>query len=261
MPKKPEHLDLYDEHEEVVSEGGKKVKRRGIFLLPNLLTTASLFAGFFSIISSIEGDFINAGIAIFIAQIFDGLDGRVARLAKAESQFGAHYDSLCDVISFGVAPAICIFLWGLNSLGQTGWVFSFLFIAAAALRLARFNTNIGSEDTFFKGLPSPVAAGLIAYYVWYLSSLGIESSEYVGATLTVLSACITGLAAILMVINVPYYSFKEIEMKRRVPFFSILMVVFIFALVSLDPPLVLLSCALLYILSGPVIWVVKALHK
>ena len=257
MPKEPENLDLYDEHEEVVSEGGKKVRRRGIFLLPNLLTTASLFAGFFSIFSSIEGNFIYAGIAVFVAQIFDGLDGRVARLAKAESQFGAQYDSLCDVISFGMAPAICIFLWGLNSLGQTGWVFSFLFIAAAALRLARFNTNIGSEDTFFRGLPSPVAAGLIAYYVWYLSSEGKD----VGVTLAVISACITGLAAILMVINVPYYSFKEIEMKRRVPFFSILMVVFIFALVSLDPPLVLLSCALLYILSGPVIWVVKALRK
>ena len=184
----------------------------------------------------------------------------MARLAKAESQFGAHYDSLCDVISFGVAPAICIFLWGLNSLGQTGWVFSFLFIAAAALRLARFNTNIGSEDKFFKGLPSPVAAGLIAYYVWYLSSLGIEG-ESVGATMAVISACLTGLVAIFMVINVPYYSFKEIEMKRRVPFFSILMVVFIFALVSLDPPLVLLSCALLYVLSGPVIWLVKALRK
>jgi len=260
VPKEPENLDLYDEHEEVVSEGGKKVRRRGIFLLPNLLTTASLFAGFFSIISSIEGNFIYAGMAVFVAQIFDGLDGRVARLAKVESQFGAQYDSLSDVISFGLAPAICIFLWGLSSLGQAGWVFSFLFIAAAALRLARFNTNIGSEDKFFKGLPSPVAAGLIAYYVWYLSSLGIEG-EYVGATLAVFSACITGLIAILMVINVPYYSFKEIEMKKRVPFFSILMVVFIFALVSLDPPLVLLSCALLYILSGPVIWVVKALRK
>ena len=260
MPKEPENLDLYDEHEEVVSKGGKKVRRRGIFLLPNLLTTASLFAGFFSIISSIEGNFVYAGMAVFVAQIFDGLDGRVARLAKAESQFGAQYDSLCDVISFGLAPAICIFLWGLSFLGQTGWVFSFLFIAAAALRLARFNTNIGSEDKFFKGLPSPVAASLIAYYVWYLSSLGIEG-ENVGVTLAVFSACLTGLVAILMVINVPYYSFKEIEMKRRVPFFSILMVVFIFALVSLDPPLVLLSCALLYVLSGPVIWLVKALRK
>ena len=260
MPKEPENLDLYDEHEEVVSKGGKKVRRRGIFLLPNLLTTASLFAGFFSIISSIEGNFVYAGMAVFVAQIFDGLDGRVARLAKAESKFGEQYDSLCDVISFGLAPAICIFLWGLSFLGQTGWVFSFLFIAAAALRLARFNTNIGSEDKFFKGLPSPVAASLIAYYVWYLSSLGIEG-ENVGVTLAVFSACLTGLVAILMVINVPYYSFKEIEMKRRVPFFSILMVVFIFALVSLDPPLVLLSCALLYVLSGPVIWLVKALRK
>ena len=133
MSKKPENLDLYDEHEEVVSEGGKKVRRRGIFLLPNLLTTASLFAGFFSIVSSVEGNFINACVAIFVAQIFDGLDGRVARLAKAESQFGAQYDSLSDVISFGLAPALCIFLWGLNSLGQAGWVFSFLFVAAAAL--------------------------------------------------------------------------------------------------------------------------------
>ena len=114
MPKKSENLDLYDEHEEVVSEDGKKVRRRGIFLLPNLLTTASLFAGFFSIISSVEGNFIYAGMAVFVSQIFDGLDGRVARLAKAESQFGAQYDSLCDVISFGLAPAICIFRWGRN---------------------------------------------------------------------------------------------------------------------------------------------------
>ncbi len=128
------------------------------------------------------------------------------------------------------------------------------------LRLARFNTNIGSEDKFFKGLPSPVAAGLIVYYVWYLSSLGIQG-ENVFSTLAIISAAVTGLVAILMVVNVPYYSFKEIGMKRRVPFFSILMVVFLFALISLDPPLVLLTCALLYILSGPVIWIVKTLRK
>ncbi len=260
MKKESENLDLYDEHEEVVSEGGKKVKRRGIYLLPNLLTTASLFSGFFSIISSIEGNFIYAGAAVFVSQMLDGLDGRVARLAKAESQFGAQFDSLCDVISFGLAPAICMFLWGLDSLGQAGWVLSFLFVACAALRLARFNANIGSEDKFFKGLPSPVAAGFIAYYVWYLSSLGINS-ENMFTALAIMSACITGVVAILMVINIPYYSFKEIEMKRRVPFFSILMVVFIFALISLDPPMVLLSCAFLYILSGPIIWVVKSLRN
>ena len=260
MKKKPDNLDLYDEHEEVVSEGGKKVRRRGIYLLPNLLTTAALFAGFFSIISSIEGNFIFAGAAVFVAQMFDGLDGRVARLAKAESNFGAQYDSLCDVISFGLAPSICIFLWGLSSLGQAGWVFSFLFVAAAALRLARFNANIGTEHKFFKGLPSPVAAAVIAYYVWTMSSLGLEGDS-LNYLLTVISAILTGLVSILMVINVPYYSFKEIDMKRRVPFFSILMVVFIFALISLDPPLVLLSCALLYLISGPIIWIVKTLRN
>ena len=260
MKKKPDNLDLYDEHEEVVSEGGKKVRRRGIYLLPNLLTTAALFAGFFSIISSIEGNFIFAGAAVFVAQMFDGLDGRVARLAKAESNFGAQYDSLCDVISFGLAPSICIFLWGLSSLGQAGWVFSFLFVAAAALRLARFNANIGTEDKFFKGLPSPVAAAVIAYYVWTMSSLGLEGDS-LNYLLTVISAILTGLVSILMVINVPYYSFKEIDMKRRVPFFSILMVVFIFALISLDPPLVLLSWALLYLISGPIIWIVKTLRN
>ena len=181
-------------------------------------------------------------------------------VAKVESKFGAQYDSLCDVISFGLAPSICIFLWGLNSLDQAGWIFPFLFVAAAALRLARFNANLGSEDKFFKGLPSPVAAAMIAYYVWTMSSLGIEK-ESVSFSLAAFSAGITGLVSVLMLINVPYYSFKEIEMKRRVPFFSIMMVVFVFALVSLDPPLVLLSCALLYVLSGPIIWIVKTLRK
>ena len=260
MPKDSENLDLYDEHEEIVSVRGKKVKRRGIFLLPNLLTTASLFSGFYSIISAIQGDFISAGMAIFAAQIFDGLDGRVARLTNSQSKFGAQYDSLCDVVSFGLAPAISIFLWGLNSLGQAGWIFSFLYVAASALRLARFNTNFGSEDAYFKGLPSPVAGATLAYYVWAMSSVGMQG-EALGVFLTVISACLTGLLAILMVINIPYYSFKEIELKKRVPFFAMLVVVFIFALIAIDPPLILVSCALLYTLSGPTIWVLKSLRK
>ena len=260
MPKDSEKLDLYDEHEEIVSVRGKRVKRRGIFLLPNLLTTASLFSGFYSIISAIQGDFIAAGMAIFAAQFFDGLDGRVARLTNSQSKFGAQYDSLCDVVSFGLAPAISIFLWGLDSLGQVGWIFSFLYVAAAALRLARFNTNLGSEDTFFKGLPSPVAGATLAYYVWALSSVGIQG-ENLGFLLTLVSASLTGLLAILMVINIPYYSFKEIELKRRVPFFAILVVVFVFALIAIDPPLVLVSCAMLYTLSGPAIWVIKTLRN
>ena len=255
-----ESLDLFDDHEEVVSEDGKKVTRRGIYLLPNLLTTASLFSGFFSIVSAINGNFIASGMALFAAQMLDGLDGRVARLTNSQSLFGAQYDSLCDVISFGLAPAIIVFLWGLDSLGQTGWVFSFFYVAAAALRLARFNTYIGSEDSYFKGLPSPVASGMVVYYVWAMSSYGIQGEE-VGNFLAIFTAILTGCVSLLMVVNVPYYSFKEIELKKRVPFFSMLFVVFIFALISIDPPIVLATCAFVYLLSGPIIWAVKALRK
>jgi CDP-diacylglycerol--serine O-phosphatidyltransferase len=255
-----ESLDLFDDHEEVVSEDGKKVTRRGIYLLPNLLTTASLFSGFFSIVSAIDGNFIASGMALFAAQMLDGLDGRVARLTNSQSLFGAQYDSLCDVISFGLAPAIIVFLWGLDSMGQTGWVFSFFYVAAAALRLARFNTFIGSEDTYFKGLPSPVASGMVVYFVWAMSSYGIQGEE-VGSLLAILTATLTGCVSLLMVVNVPYYSFKEIELKKRVPFFSMLFVVFIFALISIDPPIVLVTCAFVYVLSGPIIWAVKALRK
>ena len=255
-----ESLDLFDDHEEVVSEDGKKVTRKGIYLLPNLLTTASLFSGFFSIVSAINGNFIASGMALFAAQMLDGLDGRVARLTNSQSLFGAQYDSLCDVISFGLAPAIIVFLWGLDSLGQTGWVFSFFYVAAAALRLARFNTYIGSEDTFFKGLPSPVASAMVVYFVWAMSSYGIQGEE-VGSILAIFTAILTGCVSLLMVVNIPYYSFKEIELKKRVPFFSMLFVVFIFALISIDPPIVLALCAFVYVVSGPVIWAVKALRK
>ena len=253
-------LDLFDDHEEVVSEDGKKVTRKGIYLLPNLLTTASLFSGFFSIVSAINGNFIASGMALFAAQMLDGLDGRVARLTNSQSLFGAQYDSLCDVISFGLAPAIIVFLWGLDSLGQTGWVFSFFYVAAAALRLARFNTYIGSEDTYFKGLPSPVASAMVVYFVWAMSSYGVQGEE-VGSILAIFTAVLTGCVSLLMVVNIPYYSFKEIELKKRVPFFSMLFVVFIFALISIDPPIVLALCAFVYVSSGPVIWAVKALRK
>ena len=252
---------LYDEHEEIVSEKGKKVKRRGIFLLPNLFTTASLFSGFFAIIASIESNFILAGMAIFAAQIFDGLDGRVARLTNAESPFGAQYDSLCDVISFGIAPAVMVFLWGFEELGRIGWVISFLYLAATALRLARFNVEIeSSDDKYFSGLPSPVAAALVVYFIWTLSASGIQN-ELVSFPLAILTATLTGTVTLLMIVNIPYYSFKEIDMKKRVPFFSMLFVVFVFALISIDPPIVLATCAFTYILSGPTIWIIKLLKK
>jgi len=261
MSKDPqESLDLFDEHEEIVSEDGKEVKRKGIFLLPNLLTTAALFSGFFSIVSAINGNFVYAGMAIFAAQMLDGLDGRVARLTNSQSLFGAQYDSLSDVISFGLAPALIVFLWGLNSVGQAGWIISFLYVAAAALRLARFNTYIGSEDSFFKGLPRPIAGAMVVYFVWAMSSYGIQGEE-VGRTLAISTALLTAIVSLLMVVNIPYYSFKEIDMKKRVPFLSMLLVIFIFALIAIDPPIVLASCALAYILSGPLIWVLKALRK
>ena len=255
-----ENLDLFDEHEEIVSEDGKEVKRKGIFLLPNLLTTASLFSGFFSIVSAINGNFVFAGMAIFAAQMLDGLEGRVARLTNSESLFGAQYDSLCDVISFGLAPAIIVFLWGLDSIGQAGWIFSFFYVAAAALRLARFNTYLGSESAFFKGLPSPIAGAMVVYFVWAMSSYGIQGEE-VGKTLAVSTALLTATVSLLMVVNIPYYSFKEIDMKKRVPFFSMLFVIFIFALIAIDPPIVLASCAFAYILSGPLITIAKAIRK
>ena len=255
-----ESLDLFDEHEEIVSEDGKEVKRKGIFLLPNLLTTAALFAGFFSIVSAINGNFVYAGMAIFAAQMLDGLDGRVARLTNSQSLFGAQYDSLSDVISFGLAPALIVFLWGLNSVGQAGWIISFFYVAAAALRLARFNTYIGSEDSFFKGLPSPIAGVMVVYFVWAMSSYGIQGEE-VGNTLAVSTALLTATVSLLMVVNIPYYSFKEIDMKKRVPFFSMLFVIFIFALIAIDPPIVLASCAFAYILSGPLITIAKAIRK
>ena len=184
----------------------------------------------------------------------------MARLTNSQSLFGAQYDSLCDVISFGLAPAIIVFLWGLDSIGQPGWVFSFFYVAAAALRLARFNTYIGSEDSYFKGLPSPVASATVAYFVWSMSSLGIQGDD-VGRALAIFTAILVGSVSLLMVVNIPYYSFKEIELKKRVPFFSILFVVFIFVLISIDPPIVLTFCAFAYVISGPIMWAYKRIKK
>ena len=184
----------------------------------------------------------------------------MARLTNSQSLFGAQYDSLSDVISFGLAPALIVFLWGLNSVGQAGWIISFFYVAAAALRLARFNTYIGSEDSFFKGLPSPIAGAMVVYFVWAMSSYGIQGEE-VGRALAISTALLTATVSLLMVVNIPYYSFKEIDMKKRVPFFSMLFVIFIFALIAIDPPIVLASCAFAYILSGPLITIVKSIRK
>jgi CDP-diacylglycerol--serine O-phosphatidyltransferase len=175
-----------DEHEEIVSEGGKKVRRRGIYLLPNLLTLSALFAGFYAIIAGMSGDFNEAGWAIMIAAICDGLDGRIARLTNTQSEFGAQFDSLSDMVSFGVAPSLIMFSWGFGSLDRVGWAASFVFVSCAAIRLARFNVQLGTADKrFFVGLQSPLAAGIVTFVPWVAHKYGAQSDreEYYGRVL------------------------------------------------------------------------------
>ena len=252
---------LVDEHEEEVSENGHTVRYQGIYLLPNLFTTAALFAGFYAIIAAMRGDFENASVAIFFAMVLDGLDGRIARLTNTSSKFGAEYDSLADMVSFGVAPALVIFSWGLGGLGKLGWSAAFIYVACAALRLARFNTQIETADkNYFTGLASPAAAAIIASTVWVCNDLGWVGSE-LPSELAVVVALLTATVGFFMIANFPYYSFKSIDFRGRVPFVVMIAVVLIFGLITLDPPTVLLAGFLIYALSGPVMQVIKRRKK
>ena len=211
---------------EVVEEElveGTKVRRKGIYLLPNALTTASLFSGFYAIVSAANGVFDNAAIAIFVSMILDGLDGRVARMTNTQSKFGEEYDSLADMVAFGVAPGLVAFFWSLNGLDKVGWVVTFIYVAGAALRLARFNTQIGSVDKkYFVGLPSPSAAACVAGLVWCFHSF--EPSSW----LTLLTIIVVAGTGVLMVSNILYRSFKDLDLRGRVPFAAILLVVLVF---------------------------------
>ncbi len=243
-----DELALIDDHEEIVSEGGKRVRRRGIYLLPNLLTTGAMFAGFFAVISGMSGDFHNACVAIVVAMFLDGLDGRVARLTNTQSAFGAEYDSLSDMLAFGVAPALICFSWALSDLGKLGWTAAFIYVACAALRLARFNVQqVTADKRFFTGLASPSAAGLVVFMVWSFHTYGVETS----ALVSIFAAAVTVFSGILMVINLRYYSFKDLDFRNRVPFFAILAVVLVIVIVSLNPPVVLFTIAIIYAFSGP----------
>ena len=227
----------------------KKNRPRGIFLLPNLFTTGALFSGFYAITASMNGQFEVAAIAIFIAMVLDGLDGRVARLTNTQSAFGAEYDSMADMISFGAAPALVIYAWCLSGLGKAGWVAVFVHAAGAALRLARFNTQLATQDKrYFQGLPSPAAAAILAGFIWVSVKYEIPSEG-----LRIFAAGLTTLTGLLMVSNFRFYSFKDIDLRGRVSFIWAILIMLVFALLYTNPPLVLFTLFGLYALSGPIL--------
>lgn len=232
------------------------VRRRGIYLLPNAFTTAALFSGFFAIVQAMNQNFEWAAIAIFLAMVLDGMDGRVARLTNTQSAFGEQYDSLSDMTSFGVAPALVVYEWVLRDLGRWGWAGAFVYCAAAAMRLARFNANIGVVDKrFFQGLPSPAAAALVAGFVWLAVDNHIPIRD---AWLPWAAFGITVYAGLTMVSSAPFYSGKSFHLGRSVPFWVMVVILVIFFLVSSNPPIVLFGMFCCYAVSGYVLWAWQA---
>ena len=222
--------------------------RKGIFLLPNLLTTGGLFSGFYAIVASMNGHFEAAAVAIFVAMIFDGLDGRVARLTNTQSEFGAQYDSMSDMLSFGMAPALVAYNWGLADYGKFGWLAAFIYVACAALRLARFNANLGVTDgRFFQGLASPAAAAIVAGMVWCGSTYQID-----GDNIGYLVGVLTIVVGLLMVSNFRYNSFKDLNWRDRVSFLTILLVLLVFVVIASRPAEMLFGLFFIYACSGPV---------
>lgn len=225
-------------------------RRKGIFVLPNAITLAALFAGFYSIVMAMNGRFDVACIGIFWAAVLDGLDGRVARATNTQSAFGEQMDSLCDMVSFGLAPALIVLEWALKGLGKIGWIVAFIYCASAALRLARFNTNIGVIDRrFFQGLPSPAAAALVIGLIYVMDELGFKNVSKM-PELSWVALGVTLYAGLTMVTNVPFYSFKGIDGRKTVPFAVIVAIVLSIAVISVNPPIVLFGVFCAYGLSG-----------
>ncbi len=243
-----------------------KKRLPGVFLLPNLITTAALFSGFYAIISSINGFISVAAIFILIAMVLDGLDGRIARLTNTQTSFGEYYDSLSDMICFGLAPAIIIYTWfysiyNLNYQGsKVVWILCFIYVASAAIRLARFNSKITTQDKkYFVGLASPAAAAVLICYAWVIdSSSGFSNpnSEWVGFSLILMP-----VLSFLMMSNITYYSFKDFDIRHKVPHVTLFIIVLVISFISFDPPLVLFSFFLLYALSGPSLYILRLIKK
>lgn len=238
---------------------------RGVYWLPNLLTSAALFAGFYAIVAAIDFNFEKAAIAIFVAMVFDGLDGRVARWTKTESAFGKEYDSLSDMISFGLAPAIVTYQWGVARITEYGplwrrfgWLACFFYAAAAGLRLARFNSRSAVQDkNYFEGLPSPSAAAIVAAFVWVVS----QADTQVGLPELVVAFVVTAVAGALMVSRFSFYSFKKVDAGARVKFTYIILVPLTFAVIATHPPVALLTLSILYALSAPLVWLYRTLRR
>ncbi len=225
------------------------MKRRGIYLLPNLLTTGGLFSGFYALIAALHGRFEDAAIAVFIAMAMDSLDGRIARITRTQSDFGIQYDSLADMLSFGVAPALIAYQWILSGMGKLGWLAAFIYTAGAALRLARFNTQAGvSDKRYFQGLPSPAAAAVLASMAWLGAGLHWQSPW-----VNLMGLVLTPLLGLLMVSGVRYHSFKDLDLGGRIPLRAAILMVLGFVLISINPPQVLFAASLIYMASGPLL--------
>jgi len=224
--------------------------RKGIYMLPNMITLAALFGGFYAIVMAINGRFDLATVAIFLSMVLDSLDGRVARMTHTQSAFGEQMDSLSDMVSFGAAPALIAYVWSLEGLGRWGWIAAFVYCACAALRLARFNVNTGVVDKrYFQGLPSPAAAALVAGFIWVATDYGVRGSALVWPMFV-----LTLFAGLTMVTNLPFYSFKDVSIKRSVPFATLILVALGIAVINIDPPAVLFALFVLYGLSGYVMY-------
>lgn len=225
-------------------------RRKGIYILPNLFTLAALFGGFYAIVMAMNGRFDQAAIGVFCAMVLDSLDGRVARMTNTQSAFGEQMDSLSDMVSFGAAPALIAYVWGLTSLGRWGWIGAFVYCACAALRLARFNVNTAVVDKrFFQGLPSPAAAALVAGFIWLMNDAGVDGFDVRWITFALML-----FAGLTMVTNVPFYSFKDLSMKRSVPFAVIVLVALGIAVINIHPPTVMFALFVIYGLSGYVVY-------
>jgi CDP-diacylglycerol--serine O-phosphatidyltransferase len=232
------------------SESPPRQPRKGLYVLPNLFTIAALFGGFYAIVMAMNGRFEQAALGIFCAMVLDSLDGRVARMTNTQSAFGEQMDSLSDMVSFGAAPALVMYEWAFRGLGRWGWLAAFVYCSCAALRLARFNTNIGVVDKrYFQGLPSPAAAALVAGFVWVLEDFGLKGTREAGV-LAWGAFAITLYAGLTMVTNVPFYSFKDVSLKRSVPFIVIVALALMIAVINIHPPTVLFALFCVYGLSG-----------